>query len=190
MKKKMYYNMRIKTMKRSFSTLNKLIKKAKKIKIDSLTEDIQNLQLKISSQQCNEEQLKDLKIYLSEKYEELNYLDKIHNSMKRKIFETSNHSINRLITELETGGNIRLEEGKPADKWFMSCVDLIKSRFNCEEMQQFGIDDIDIRRVIRIHNRFLRNKFEEKMESLVDVSNTNYKKSLEYLFFGLDPNSP
>ena len=90
--------------------------------------------MKISSQQCNEEQLKDLKIYLSEKYEELNYLDKVHNSMKRKIFETSNHSINRLITELETGGNIRLEEGKVSDKWFMSCVDLIKSRFNSEEM--------------------------------------------------------
>jgi hypothetical protein len=32
MKKKMYYNMRIKTMQRTFSTLNKLLKKARKIK--------------------------------------------------------------------------------------------------------------------------------------------------------------
>lgn len=40
--------MRIKTIQRCFSTLGKLIKKAKKIKQDSLNEDIANLQLKIS----------------------------------------------------------------------------------------------------------------------------------------------
>lgn len=28
------------------------------------------------------------------------------------------------------------------------------------------------------------------MESLVDVSNANYKKSLEYLFYGVDPLCP
>jgi len=28
------------------------------------------------------------------------------------------------------------------------------------------------------------------MESLVDVSNASYKKSLEYLFYGIDPNFP
>ena len=57
-------------------------------------------------------------------------------------------------------------------------------------MSCYGVQDIDIRRVVRIHNRFLRNKFEEKMESLVDVSNANYKKSLEYLFYGIDPSFP
>ncbi len=28
------------------------------------------------------------------------------------------------------------------------------------------------------------------MESLVDVSNSNYKKQLEYLFYGVDPLAP
>lgn len=55
-------------------------------------------------------------------------------------------------------------------------------------MTQYGIKDIEIKRVVRIHNKFIRNKFEEKMESLVDVSNQNHKKSLEYLFYGVDPN--
>lgn len=36
------------------------------------------------------------------------------------------------MTELETGGNIRFEEGKPQDKWFSSCVDLVRSRFNSD----------------------------------------------------------
>lgn len=44
--------------------------------------------------------------------------------------------------------------------------------------------------MIRIHNRFIRNKFEEKTEALVDISNNNYKKSLEYLFYGIDPKAP
>lgn len=95
-----------------------------------------------------------------------------------------------MITELETGGNIRLEEGKSNEKWYISCVDLIKSRFHPEDMSHLDVIDIDVKRVVRIHNRFLRNKFEEKMESLVDVSNSNYKKSLEYLFYGVDPLFP
>lgn len=48
MKKKMYYNMRIKTMQRTFSTLCKLLKKGKKIKTDSLCEDISNLNIKLA----------------------------------------------------------------------------------------------------------------------------------------------
>ena len=44
----MYYNMRIKTIKRTFSTLTKLIEKAQLIKIDSLNEDLANLFLKVN----------------------------------------------------------------------------------------------------------------------------------------------
>jgi hypothetical protein len=37
---------------------------------------------------------------------------------KQKIYETSEQNIQRLITELDTGGNIRFEEGKLQDKWY------------------------------------------------------------------------
>lgn len=94
------------------------------------------------------------------------------------------------MTELDTGGNIRFEEGKPGDKWFSSCVDLVRSRFNPEQMKFFGINGINVTRVTRIHNRFLRNRFEEKLEQLVDLSDNSYKRSLEYLFYGLDPHLP
>ena len=91
------------------------------------------------------------------------------------------------MTELETGGNIRFEEGKPSDKWFSSCVDLVRSRFHSEQMKYFGIQGITVTRVTRIHNRFLRNRFEEKLEQLVDLSDNSYKRNLEYLFYGIDP---
>lgn len=45
-------------------------------------------------------------------------------------------------------------------------------------------------RVTRIHNRFLRNRFEEKLDQLVDISDNAYKRNLEYLFYGVDPALP
>ena len=93
-----------------------------------------------------------------------------------------------MVTELETGGNIWFEEGKPSDKWFTSCVDLIRSRFNPSSMEKYGIKGINVNKVTRIHNRFLWNWFEDKLEKMIDLSDQNYKKSLEYLFYGNDPN--
>lgn len=175
MKKKMYYNMRIKTLQRNFSSLNKLIKTAKEIKIDDLEKQIWNIE---SDSFIKSEDR------ISEKYNEIFIQEKNYEIFKNKLRETSKLTINRLICELETGGNIRLEEGKGLEKWYISCNDLIKSRFHPEEMSTYEITDINVQRVIRIHNRFLRTKFEEMMESQVDISNPNYKKSLEYLFYG------
>lgn len=45
-------------------------------------------------------------------------------------------------------------------------------------------------RVTRIHNRFLRNRFEDKLEQLVDLTDVSYKRNLEYLFYGLNPQAP
>ncbi len=59
-------------------------------------------------------------------------------------------------------------------------------------MEAFGIIGINVSRVTRIHNRFLRNRFEERLEQMVDLSDSPaaYKRSLEYLFYGVDPVDP
>ena len=87
-----------------------------------------------------------------------------------------------MIVELETGGNVRVEDGKPSDVWYSSCADLVRSRLNLGDLQHAGVRDVSITRVLRIHNRVLRNRFEEKLESLVDFSDASYKRNLEYLF--------
>jgi len=69
---------------------------------------------------------------IHDKNEDLKDLGTIYESLRKKVYELSEQNIHRLITELETGGNIRFEEGKPYDKWFSSCVDLVRSRFNPE----------------------------------------------------------
>ena len=127
---------------------------------------------------------------MHDKNEDLKDLETIFEALRRKIYEMSEQNIHRLMTELETGGNIRFEEGRPQDRWFSSCVDLVRSRFSAEQMKTFGIIGINVTRVTRIHNRFLRNRFEEKLEQLVDLSDNQYKRSLEYLFYGVNPSAP
>ena len=99
--------------------------------------------------------------------------------MREAVCVTSQASICRLIVELETGGNIRLEDGKPSDVWYSSCVDLVNSRFIAAEYAAFGIDALSVTRVTRIHNRQLRNGFEERLESMVNTTDLGYKRSLE-----------
>ncbi|KAM4013887.1 leucine-rich repeat-containing protein 9 isoform 2-T5 [Anomaloglossus baeobatrachus] len=97
-----------------------------------------------------------------------------------------------LQTELETVGNVRFEEGAPSDSWFKSCYDLILSRFCASNFKTLGITGVKINRVVRVHNRILRFRFEEKLQDYLDTEDgnaaANYKKTLEYLFYTLDPN--
>lgn len=114
----------------------------------------------------------------------------MYDSVTKRLREVNKTSIRKLLAEFETGGNIRLEEGKATDRWSRSCKDLITTRFAPGDLEKHDINGIHITKVVRIHNRFLKNKFEEKMEMLADISSVNHKKQLEYLFYGVDPNVP
>ncbi|XP_035243517.1 leucine-rich repeat-containing protein 9 isoform X2 [Anguilla anguilla] len=72
-----------------------------------------------------------------------------------------------LLMELETVGNIRFEEGSPSDPWFSSCYDLVLSRFCVWDFSGHGITGIKINGIIRIHNRALRLRFEDKLHVLL-----------------------
>jgi len=74
--------------------------------------------------------------------------------------------------------------------WYSSCVDLVNSRFLASEYAELGISGLRVTRVTRVHNRHLRNRFEERLEGMVNVADAGYKRSLEYLFFGEHPHLP
>lgn len=102
----MYYNMRIKTIERHFSTLSKLIKKASLIKLDSINEDIENINVKLRDPACEDENIRDV---YDLRIEELLHIREVYQAVKKRLLEISKISIRKLLTELETGGNIRLE---------------------------------------------------------------------------------
>jgi len=75
--------------------------------------------------------------------------------------------VKRLVLELETGGNIRLEDGRPGDLWHDSCVDLVRSRFHSQDFLALGIKGVRVHRVTRIHNRHLRARFERRKAAII-----------------------
>ena len=222
MKKKMYYNMRIKTIKRTASNIKQavttMVQRYEKQVFDYLKpieEDLLMSEKEIEEREDHRPKIGEVyqygeelelvnpldsddqellldsierkKAVLSEnilrEYRHLKTLEHTKHALRGKIETSCKENISRLITELETGGNIRFEEGKSAENWYTSCADLVLSRYVGK-----NLCPLKVTRVTRIHNRYLRNRFEERLENLVDTSDPNYKKNLEYLFYAGDIN--
>ena len=217
MKKKMYYNMRIKTMKRNCTNV---LKKAQEAKQAAISQNNLSLNVLVRARKDVERELDErqflppaedhaqdaaaektfnaklqLKLQALEKAivggsAQIGRVDETFVAFKNKCYGLVQQSIANLILELETGGNIRLEDGKPSDVWHSSCVDLVQSRFFPQDYAAFNVAGVKVTRVHRVHNRFLRNRFDVRLESLVDITDSSYKKSLEYLFYGEIPGTP
>ena len=56
-------------------------------------------------------------------------IDNYHKQTVKLLDSLSRTSLNRLEIELETGGNVRFEQGIPNDLWYTTCNDLLLSRF-------------------------------------------------------------
>ncbi|XP_053476171.1 leucine-rich repeat-containing protein 9 isoform X2 [Ictalurus furcatus] len=101
-------------------------------------------------------------------------------------------SIHFLVMELETVGNIRFEEGTTSHAWFKPCYDLLLSRFCVWDYKAYNITGIKINRIVRVHNRILRLRFEDKLHAMQANNESshlsqNYRRHLEYLFYVFDP---
>ncbi|XP_068110533.1 leucine-rich repeat-containing protein 9 [Hyperolius riggenbachi] len=239
MKKKMYYNMRVKTVQRQLrEELEKLKEQRCKVEevalermshllfqVKSLERDLLDRQLsenqKNSSRfleysnftgdleesdswgknesnrtDSNLEQKTFSKIralrerikFWASKMEEIDFYHEKEVTRRTEGFDLL---VRFLQTELETVGNVRFEEGSPSDSWFQTCYDLILSRFCASNFKSLGISGVKIKRIVRVHNRILRSKFEDRVQDCLDaedsVTNENYKKMLEYLFYTVDP---
>jgi hypothetical protein len=133
-------------------------------------------------------------------------MEEILDRMKKQVLLTSNTTIKRLMLEFHTGGNIRVEEGSSADVWYGSCIDLVHSRcaFRAPEMRRMGIKGVRVNRITRIHNRFLRHRFEHDVKELLGKGGEEEeeagggggggnshskvpKRMLEYVFYGVSP---
>ncbi|XP_008114930.1 leucine-rich repeat-containing protein 9 isoform X1 [Anolis carolinensis] len=126
--------------------------------------------------------------FWNKKLEEIETIYQVEVKKKKK---NSNLAVQFLLTELESVGNIRFEEGSPSDAWFNSCYELILSRFCAWDFKAYGITGVKVNRVIRVHNRMLRLRFEDKFQQFLDredlTETMNYRKMLEYLFYKYPP---
>ncbi|XP_077863786.1 leucine-rich repeat-containing protein 9-like [Saccoglossus kowalevskii] len=241
-KKKMYYNMRVKTISRNKTELMMCLQK-EKTKLSQLPYDrVKYLteMLKVIERERDEirgskgnhdddicskdeeieqhgsgtesdtieegkqsltkklkKKLQALKERIKLYYHKVEEIEKCYDESVSRMRQVCDVTVRRLLTELETGGNVRFEDGRSADVWFTSCHDLILSRFCAADYKDYGVLGIKIHRITKVHNRILRLKFDEKLSALLDKDDSptlskgqSVKKLLEYLFFVWDPELP
>uniref|UniRef100_A0A3Q3WLV3 Uncharacterized protein n=1 Tax=Mola mola TaxID=94237 RepID=A0A3Q3WLV3_MOLML len=208
MKKMMYYNMRVRTAQRTLAETRLSLMEKKKTMLQIPEESVRaiNYALKnvgamleiviriiLGVVQCSLKilnkiaALEERLVHRMRRLEESVYFSYI--SFTKRMID---YTIQFLQVELESVGNIRLEEGHATDPWFASCCDLLLSRFSHSDFKVHGIAGIKINRVIRIHNSALRLRFEDKLHSLLFSEepaslSQNYRHQLEHLFYITDP---
>ena len=65
-------------------------------------------------------------------------IDQCHQESCDQVNSVSEMTVQRLLLELETGGNVRFEDGKPSDPWYKSCHDIVLSRFCVGDYQVYS----------------------------------------------------
>ncbi|KAJ3126543.1 Leucine-rich repeat-containing protein 9 [Nowakowskiella sp. JEL0407] len=199
LKKRMYYNMRIRTIKRNTNFLLKILKSKYNAEEEQLEAELISIfqRLKYLEKQkddldilkdCNNNNGKEKLVDIITSLETLTHeseskshsLTNLHihkTNIIHQIMEQSDMAIRKLLLELETGGNVRFEDEQREDHWFEKCETLVKNfilRASHTPVQK----RIQIHRISRIHNRYIRNKFEAKLQKKPDST-----KSFEYLCF-------
>ncbi|XP_033624638.1 leucine-rich repeat-containing protein 9-like [Asterias rubens] len=244
-KKKMYYNMRVKTIQRTLADMIHHINKEKRLltrttrdRLRLLCFSIKEIERYTSEVQSNKVTSIDSHLHHDNEEEQhgsgtesdtqdtttnnvANTVSKLHTKLQalieRKqlctqliqqmdvyhgeaianVKHTTEVTIKRLLAELESGGNVRFEEGQSSDLWFSSCHDLILSRFCAADYKVHDILGIKIHRITRVHNRMLRYRFDNKLVAVTEEEDTSsisrtptLKRLQEYLFFVWDPDLP
>ncbi|XP_005098353.1 leucine-rich repeat-containing protein 9 [Aplysia californica] len=233
-KKKMFYNMRAKTIKRNMSDLLARLGTTKKELMETPTSKLRVLNFVIKEMEremelggdenhpvpdaCDSDPESERDVKHPEKSRtpyrikldalkqkrrrwetKINEMETYARASESRVRLTADVMINRLLVELETGGNVKFVDGQSSDAWFTSCHDLVLSRFCAYDYRDLGVVGIKIHRIVRIHNRMLRTRFDKSIINLTEsnkgeyypgVKNTAYKKSLEYLFWMSDPEMP
>ncbi|RHY90153.1 hypothetical protein DYB31_008777, partial [Aphanomyces astaci] len=201
-KKRMYYNMRIKTIKRNVTNcvrkaracftdhvhyanfnLNALMRELSDLEKELHLETLPPSAATLSSLPNLPNNALAIKRdciaqYIKEKMTVLHSMTAAFHSLVATLALLSEKTIRRLVLELNTGGNIRLEDGTSADVWYTSCVDLVKSRAFVADLHVFGVRDVHVLRVARINNRYLRNRFQERMDQVLDGPDDHVKENV------------
>ncbi|EFJ42239.1 hypothetical protein VOLCADRAFT_119475, partial [Volvox carteri f. nagariensis] len=119
-------------------------------------------------------------------------LEAAFDAASERTYRLLSGQVSRMMLELDTAGNIRLEDARPSDLWYPSCIDLVTTRFNSADYPtSLGVSGMQVTGVTRIHNRWLRSRFDSALSALlIDTTDPTHKRNMEYLFLGEHPALP
>ncbi|RNF12441.1 hypothetical protein TraAM80_00293 [Trypanosoma rangeli] len=203
-KKSIYYSMRRAILDRNISILFARVHQEAEAKRDLVRKTLRQLNLEITALgECvldgsptnqaamDEEKQHMLKLRVArDRHEaELGGLERqLLDAQERTIFE-SDSLHERLLLELNSCGNIRLEEGSLEDTWCASAKELVSSRFDATLYESLGITGVKVNRVFRIMCQGQRERFDNRMRELdVDLVDTRSRRALVRLFSAVPKN--
>ncbi|KAI8910691.1 hypothetical protein DFJ77DRAFT_470723 [Powellomyces hirtus] len=199
LKKRMYYNMRIRTIKRNTNFLMKLLAIKAAVEIEKVEGEIRILMERTKRVKKRRDDLiltkeargKPLPVDLMTKLAGANtrlqhFIQnksrlvrdlKTHEAeVTLQISQQSDMAIRKLLLELETGGNVRFEDEQRDDAWFASCEVLVKKLLTRGKSLNSG-KNIRVHRISRVHNRYLRNIYETSTSALPTTSKSSKSSS-------------
>ncbi|ESL05679.1 hypothetical protein TRSC58_06662 [Trypanosoma rangeli SC58] len=203
-KKGIYYSMRRAILDRNISILFARVQQEAETKRDLVRKTLRRLNLEITALgECvsygsptnkaptDEEKQHMFKLRAArDRHEvELGGLERqLLDAQERTIFE-SDSLHERLLLELNSCGNIRLEEGLPEDTWCTSAKELLSSRFDAALYESLGITGVKVNRVFRIMCQGQRERFDNRMRELdIDLVDTRSRRALVRLFSAVPKN--
>ncbi|DBA94023.1 TPA: Leucine-rich repeat-containing protein 9 [Trebouxia sp. C0004] len=212
LKKKMYYNMRISTLKRKTAALAHQAQHGLKAQLAPLQHALRKLQYESKAVAAELEQFSTaaslttgggtrvqqmqhkaqaLQQCIDEKLQQVARQEMELAAACKASDRVTQGLVHRMLMELETGGNIRFEEGKVGDQWLATCSQLLEARWQQPTglgYRHLGSQHPVLQRLTRVHNRFLRSRLESKLDELKLASTQSGDRHLlEYLFFCSDP---
>ncbi|CAE7853559.1 Lrrc9, partial [Symbiodinium sp. KB8] len=81
---------------------------------------------------------------MEEKLDQIRRIKARFQHLRHQLLTISEENISRLIMELSTGGNIRMEDGRTSDMWYASCADLVYSRFYHRDFHRLGVRGVKV----------------------------------------------
>ncbi|CAK0831117.1 unnamed protein product, partial [Prorocentrum cordatum] len=109
-------------------------------------------------------------------------------ALAKNVEDTQRALVQSLLLELQTGGNVRLENGsRQRDAWVQSMEELVRARFRSEDFAGYGISDVKVHCVARVYNRSLRVRMDELF---AEADAEDADRQLDYLFYVPPPGCP
>ncbi|OAJ40643.1 hypothetical protein BDEG_24350 [Batrachochytrium dendrobatidis JEL423] len=190
LKKRMYYNMRIRTIQRNTNSLIKNLQGVSAADQERLEKDIELLMARSKKLQKKRDELaaaamlklphdSNMSTKLEAARQQINAAIEsktqthinllIHRSdIHSQIMNQSDMAIRKLLLELETGGNVRFEDEQKDDPWVSECENLVKV-FIKRAVSKNSPRTIQIHRISRLHNRNMKLQFDDRLMKAGDT---------------------
>lgn len=209
LKRKMYYNMRIKTLKRSVARYMASARKGRdrwlkriNCELATITKALKTIEREIEealhgfskNSSCNDvswqQQLhaKRSKLQDARRHTIANAV-----GAERSFAQQREDALYRcdiktrwFMAELESGGNLQMVEHAPNDSYFQSAESRLESNLDCygAVAKEFGITGVTVQRVVEVFNRHLIIRFNDALDEVHESEPERDFGEGEYLMLG------